>query len=134
MLNILARLPGMALRRLCSLLGFLCGPSEVVGGPLGIPCGSFGGPMGALGDLWGGRWGLEEVRGAPLGSFGGRFGDPWRSFRRLGVSRASLGVLWLSLGGCLVVRWETFGYLGGFGMLLGSAGESFWGIPNRSFR
>ena len=78
---------------------------------------TFGAAVGVLKRSVGLHW---DLSGGVLGILGGPLGGS-------GVSRASLGVLWLSLGGCLGVRWETFGYLDGFGMLLGSFGETFRG-------
>ncbi len=87
-------------------------------GPLGVPWEllvTFGAAVGVVKRSVGLLW---DLPGGVLGTLGGPLGGS-------GVSRASLGVLWLSLGGCLGVCWETFGYLDGFGMLLGSFGE--WG-------
>ena len=78
---------------------------------------TFGAAVGVLKRSVGLHW---DLSGGVLGTLGGPLGGS-------GVSRASLGVLWLSLGGCLGVRWETFEYLDGFGMLLGTFGETFLG-------
>ena len=89
-------------------------------GPLGVPWEllvTFGAAVGVLKRSVGLHW--DRLAGG-LGILGGPLGGS-------GVSRASLGVLWLSLGGCLGVRWETVGYLDGVGMFLGLFGEIFWG-------
>ena len=115
------------------------GPSEALltfGAPLWSRWGTFGHPLWVL---WGGvPWELLVTFGAAAGVLkrsvglrwdlsGGVLGPLRGPLGSSGVSRASLRVLWLSLGGCLGVRWETFGYLDGFGMLLGSFGGTSWG-------
>ena len=72
----------------------------MLGGPLGAPWGSFGGPMvllGALGGLWGAPWNLWGLLGVLLGPLGGPLGPPPKS--RLIQADLNPGKPWSRGGG-----------------------------------